>query len=583
MNPAIIVIAYNRPESLKRLLESISMADYPSEKITLHISIDKSKTNEVLQVAEEFNWNYGEKIIQAHKEHLGLKNHVLFCGDLVDKYNSIIVLEDDLAVAPDFYNFASKAASFYRNDHSIAGISLYRYSFEEASFQPFDPIKDGSDVHFIQVASSWGQLWLKDQWVLFRNWLENKGDQNLVLPKYIEDWGENSWKKLFNAYLIEENKFFVFPNDSLSTNFEEVGTNASYTELFQVPLQIGRKEYGFIHLNESKSIYDAFYEIKPECLKFFNHSLENYRFDVDIYGNKPKNPDFDFRLISQNSDQFEIGFNNIRQPLIQNVIFNELGDEFGLVEMKKILLESSRNRRVASLPVNLRSEIIENLKDLFSFTVVVVSTDNSKLNKTLSTIPKSLSIQIIVVGERLLQEEPGVDYIHFKGEIEEMLKKGIKSSKGNIVSWCVSGDLYLKDAFNSVTSILSTFTNIHWLHGVQEADLQKSRLEKANDSLERTRGTFLKPVIFEKAINSEQGGFQLNTTRSLAVEPFFSIGSEKMSSGNDRETSKTAFSLLQWGFKRKLPIVSTLYRRKAKLPLVIRYDKIHNSYYLNEF
>lgn len=583
MKPAIVVIAYNRPESLKRLLDSIALAHYPGDQIVLHISIDKSTTDDVVAVAEEFNWSYGEKIIQVHYEHLGLKKHVLLCGDLVQKYESIIVLEDDLAVAPDYYNYASTAGDFYKEDSSIAGVSLYRYHFEEASFQSFHPINDGSDVHFIQVASSWGQLWTKDQWLLFKDWLQNRSNSTKVLPDYMNEWGENSWKKLFNAYLIEENKFFVFPNVSLTTNFEEAGTNASYTGLFQVPLQIGRRDYHFTKSNDSRSKYDAYFECWPDCLKSLNPDLRNYSFDVDLYGNKPKNSEVDFRLTSQNSSEYEIGFSSTRRPLIQNVIFNELGDEFGLVEMKKILPESSRNRRVASLPINLRSEIVENLKDLFSFTVVVVSTDNSKLNKTLSTIPKSLSIQIIVVGERLLQEEPGVDYIHFKGEIEEMLKKGIKSSKGNIVSWCVSGDLYLKDAFNSVTSILSTFTNIHWLHGVQEADLQESRLEKANDSLEYTRGTFLKPVIFEKAINSEQGGFQLNTTRSLAVEPFFSIGSEKMSSGNDRETSKTAFRLLQWGFKRKLPIVSTLYRRKAKLPLVIRYDKIHNSYYLNEF
>ena len=42
IKPAIIVIAYNREESLKRLLTSLNNAIYESDDITLIISIDKS-------------------------------------------------------------------------------------------------------------------------------------------------------------------------------------------------------------------------------------------------------------------------------------------------------------------------------------------------------------------------------------------------------------------------------------------------------------------------------------------------------------------------------------------------------------
>ena len=47
IKPAIIVIAYNREESLKRLLTSLNNAIYESDDITLIISIDKSDNEKV--------------------------------------------------------------------------------------------------------------------------------------------------------------------------------------------------------------------------------------------------------------------------------------------------------------------------------------------------------------------------------------------------------------------------------------------------------------------------------------------------------------------------------------------------------
>ena len=54
IKPAIIVIAYNREESLKRLLTSLNNAIYESDDITLIISIDKSDNEKVFKAADEF-------------------------------------------------------------------------------------------------------------------------------------------------------------------------------------------------------------------------------------------------------------------------------------------------------------------------------------------------------------------------------------------------------------------------------------------------------------------------------------------------------------------------------------------------
>ena len=108
--PAIVIIAYNRLDALKRLLVSVEAAVYPEgEPVPLVISIDRSDSDAVVKTAEDFGYTHGEKIIIARKERLGLREHVLTCGDLTEKYGSIIVLEDDLFVSPMFYDYACAA------------------------------------------------------------------------------------------------------------------------------------------------------------------------------------------------------------------------------------------------------------------------------------------------------------------------------------------------------------------------------------------------------------------------------------------------------------------------------------------
>src|SRR5574344_1345043 len=97
----IVVVAYNRLESLKRILASLSRGEYPREPVELIISIDRGDNQEVLQYADAFPWPHGEKRVIYRPENLGLKRHILTCGDLTQDHDGIILLEDDLVVSPD--------------------------------------------------------------------------------------------------------------------------------------------------------------------------------------------------------------------------------------------------------------------------------------------------------------------------------------------------------------------------------------------------------------------------------------------------------------------------------------------------
>ena len=71
---AIVVVAYNRPKSLSRILSSLENANYPREPVPLIISIDWAEDNlDVLEIAKDFNWKFGEKKVIYQQMNLGLK------------------------------------------------------------------------------------------------------------------------------------------------------------------------------------------------------------------------------------------------------------------------------------------------------------------------------------------------------------------------------------------------------------------------------------------------------------------------------------------------------------------------------
>lgn len=262
----IVAVGYNRAKSLARLLSSLSKADYLGDDVPLIISIDRCDTNQdVLAVANNFVWQFGEKIIRYQAANLGLRKHILQCGDLALKYGNIIVLEDDLYVSPLFYSYARQASEFYQHDDHIGGVSLYSHSINVGCGYPFLPLDDGYDNYFFQFASSWGQLWSKQQWQAFRNWYQQNDGPILrgnTIPDCVASWKDSSWLKYYIKYLIDTGKYFVYPRVGLTTNFSDVGTHAQASSTdFQIPLQAGTdKDYRFSSLDNSQSIYDAFFE-----------------------------------------------------------------------------------------------------------------------------------------------------------------------------------------------------------------------------------------------------------------------------------------------------------------------------------
>ena len=330
---AIVAVGYNRPRALKRLLDSLNQADY-DRKVRLYISIDGGGAAEVAKVAEEHPWDFGPKEVIRHQRNLGLREHLFKCGDLSRRHDALIVLEDDLAVSPRFYAFALEAYGFYQHHENIAGISLYHHAYNETAQFPFVPLSDGSDVYFMQHASSLGQMFTRSQWALFRQWYNAKthaeDQQSQQLPPNIRFWPESSWKKHFIDYMVAQDLYFVFPRVSFTTVFGDTGTHIRVRETFlQVPLCYGRRKYAFSAFKDAWAVYDTYCEIIPDRLKRLCPDLRDADFEVDLYGMKPERALRFKRIISSRACKApERQYGRERKPHEENLIHPVPGGYF---------------------------------------------------------------------------------------------------------------------------------------------------------------------------------------------------------------------------------------------------------------
>ena len=121
---SIVVLAYNRPESLSRLLASLRRVDYGMQRIDLRVNLDIdldiNYDLECLKVLYSYNWNQGSYLIHRHTKHQGSLNQWLKAWEAKD--SKTLILEDSMIVSEHF--FAALEREWNANNDDVAGISL---------------------------------------------------------------------------------------------------------------------------------------------------------------------------------------------------------------------------------------------------------------------------------------------------------------------------------------------------------------------------------------------------------------------------------------------------------------------------
>jgi hypothetical protein len=243
---AIVSVGYNRLKSQKRQLAALESADYSGfDNVPIVISIDCSGDEELYDYVRNFDWPHGDKYLIIRKKKMGLKDHILACGDLTEYFKGVILLEDDIYVSKDFYNYTIQIDNAYGDYSKVASVALYSNEMNGYCWLPLVYIHNEADVFAGQSVCSWGEFWNARMWKEFREWLAKTEIPwgEIDMPHQIKEW-TRAWSKFFYAFLLLNDKFSIFPYTSLSTNFSDAGEHGDTNNtIVQVSLQQGRKRY----------------------------------------------------------------------------------------------------------------------------------------------------------------------------------------------------------------------------------------------------------------------------------------------------------------------------------------------------
>lgn len=247
----ILLFVYNRPLHVRRSIESL-LANELAKDSELYIFSDAAKdetaqpnVNEVRQFIHSIK-GFKEIHYVERTENWGLARNIINgVTTLVNQYGRVIVLEDDLIVAPYFLQFMNDALETYKDEENVCHIQACDFTK--------DPILP--DTFLIKWTGSWGWATWKRAWKLFnpngqelldeliRRKLTYRFDFNgkygytRMLRNQIKG-KNNSWAIRWNASLFLADKLSLNVGKSLIQNegFDGSGTNCGSGNLYDSDL-----------------------------------------------------------------------------------------------------------------------------------------------------------------------------------------------------------------------------------------------------------------------------------------------------------------------------------------------------------
>ena len=149
----IAVFAYRRPGHLQRCLESLAGAELASQS-DLHIFCDGPRTDADASAVEEVRSvashaaGFRSVSIIAQEQNRGLAASIIAgVTALCERSGRVIVVEDDLVMAPCFLRFMNDALDRYEEDDQVMQIAGYAFPVD-ATFS--------TKAVFLPFISSWG-------------------------------------------------------------------------------------------------------------------------------------------------------------------------------------------------------------------------------------------------------------------------------------------------------------------------------------------------------------------------------------------------------------------------------------------
>jgi hypothetical protein len=160
----VALFIYKRPEHVRRMISSLQKCVGYAES-PVFVFADGPKTEAEVPaaratraVARQLLANKG--VFVEQERNRGLANSIITgTTELCDQYGSIIVVEDDLVLAPSFLRFLNEGLERYANEPRVMQISGHIFDVPSVTHQ--------REALLLPMTTSWGWATWKRAWDLF--------------------------------------------------------------------------------------------------------------------------------------------------------------------------------------------------------------------------------------------------------------------------------------------------------------------------------------------------------------------------------------------------------------------------------
>jgi len=262
----IVLFVYNRPEHTRLMIETLQKNHFASES-ELFIYSDapkrpehESAVNEVRGYLKTITGFKRVEILERTSNYGLAKSIIEGVTNIINQYDKIIVLEDDLILSPHFLTFMNEA--LWKYEHTDQVISIHGFNV---------PIDYPHPTFFLRGADCWGWATWRRGWALFnpdsRYLMEQLRKQKLLydfdfegcynysgMLQYQIDGIINSWAIRWYASAYLHNKLTLYPTRSLVQNIggDGSGTHGQNAEQYQTVLNQDRIILPDIPVEESR-------------------------------------------------------------------------------------------------------------------------------------------------------------------------------------------------------------------------------------------------------------------------------------------------------------------------------------------
>jgi hypothetical protein len=280
MYAPVALFGYNRPLHLQKAIEALKK-NPESTDTDLFVFIDGPKVHDqekdAIQMCRDLALTIsGFRNVTTHiqEENLGLAASIKFgVSSVLEKNDSIIVIEDDIVLSPKGLQFLNEGLARYEQEEQISSIHAYQYPIREK----FD------ECVFLRGADCWGWATWKDRWAsttfdskILRNQIleQNLGfefdlDGSMQYLAMLDNQTKgkiDSWAICWHASMFLQNRFTVFPPKPLAANIgtDGSGSHAGARDIFKVFLSQDTKWVFPNKIEESTSYRQAMIEFYKE-------------------------------------------------------------------------------------------------------------------------------------------------------------------------------------------------------------------------------------------------------------------------------------------------------------------------------